>query len=81
MEERGSLGVWGTMQQAGISRVRYLMRSLKSFKLHNPSITMTLEYQKMYAGSKARLARETDVTAISEPILLKIWDPWHLTTL
>jgi hypothetical protein len=79
MGARGSVVGWGTMLQAGRSRVRFPMRSLDfSIDILNPSSrTVTLgstqpltnEYQNL-PGGKGRPARGADnLIAICEPIV------------
>jgi hypothetical protein len=64
---RGSVVGWGTMLQAGMSRVRFLMRSLNFFNWPNPSSrTMALESTQSITemstrnlpGGKGRSARK-----------------------
>jgi hypothetical protein len=88
---RGSVVGWGTVLQAGRSRVRFRMRSLDFFNLPNPfSSTMTLGSAqaltemstRIFLEGKRRPARKADnLTAIREPIVSKMSEPWCLTIL
>jgi hypothetical protein len=74
---RGSVVGWGTMQQAGKSRVPFSMRSLDFFNLPSPSSrTVALESTqpltvmniRSLPRGKGRAARKADnLTAICEP--------------
>jgi hypothetical protein len=74
---RGSVVGWGTMLQAGRSRVRFPMRSLGFFNRPNPfSLTMALESTQPLSEmstrnlpwGKGRPERKADnLTAICEP--------------
>jgi hypothetical protein len=87
---RGSVVGWGTTLQAGRSRIRFPTRWL-DFTIHfNPSSrTMVLNSTQPLTeistrnllGGKGRPTRKADLTAICEPTVLKIWQPWRLTTL
>jgi hypothetical protein len=88
---RGSVVCWGNMPQAGRKRVQVPMRSLDFFNWPNPSSrTMSLWSTKPLTemstrnilGGRGRPARRADnLTAICEPIVYKMWEPQHLTTL
>jgi hypothetical protein len=79
------------MLQAGRSRFIFPMRSLDIFNLPNPSSrTMALGSTqpltemstRNFPGGKGRPARKADnLTAICEPIVLKMWELRRLTTL
>jgi hypothetical protein len=44
--------------------------------------TQSPECQKLFLGTRARPASKADnLAAICEPIVWKIWDPQHLTSL
>jgi hypothetical protein len=86
----GSVVGWCTLLHIGSSRVRFPMRSLDfsidlSFQPHyGPGVDSAFdrnEYQEYSRGGKGRPARKADFNAICEPIVLKIWEPWPLTTL
>jgi hypothetical protein len=87
MPTRGSVVGWGTMLQAGRSRVRFLVRSLDFFNWPNPSRrTMALGSVQPLTemsirnipGCKGRPVRKAySLTAICE----LIWEPLRLTTL
>jgi hypothetical protein len=75
---RGSVVAWGTMLQAGRSRVRFRMRSLNFFNWPNPSSRtvalgstqpLTEVSTRNLPGGKGRPALKADVTAICEPIV------------
>jgi hypothetical protein len=71
------------MLQAGISRVRFLMRLLDCLNLPNRSSrTMTLGWtQPLTEMSKWRPARKADnLTVICETIFYRMWEPRRLTT-
>jgi hypothetical protein len=88
---RGSVVGWGTMLQAGRSRVRIPMRSLDfSIDLILPVALWTLGSTQPLTemstrnlpGGKGWPARGADnLTAIYEPIIWKMWEPRRLTTL
>jgi hypothetical protein len=78
------------MLQAGRSRDRIPIRWIFFFNLPNPSSrTMALgSTQPLTEMStrnlprgKGRPARKADLTAICEPIVQKMWEPQHLTTI
>jgi hypothetical protein len=78
------------MLQARKSRVRFPMRSLNFFDWPNlSSLIMALGttqpltemITRNLPGGKRRPARKADVTANSEPIVEKVWEPRRLTTL
>jgi hypothetical protein len=87
---RGSVVGWGTLQQAGRSRER-IPDEVDFFNLPNSSsrtmaLGSTQPLTQMSArnmpGGKGRPARKADnLTAICEPIVYKMWEPQHLTTL
>jgi hypothetical protein len=83
---RGSIVGSGTTLQAGRSRDR-IPDEVDFFNLPNPSSrTMALGSTEMSTrnipGGKGRPARRADnLTAICEPIVYKMWEPQHLTTL
>jgi hypothetical protein len=87
----GSVVGWDTVLQARRSRVWFLMRSLDFFNLPNPSsCTLVLGSAQPQTemttrnlpGGKGQLARKVDnLTAIYEPIVWKMWELRHLTTL
>jgi hypothetical protein len=81
---------WGTILQAGRSRLRVPMRWIILNLPNPPSRAMALGSTKPLtemstrnlAGVKGRAARRADnLTAICEPIVYKLWEPHHLTTL
>jgi hypothetical protein len=88
---RGSVVGWGTMLQAGRSRIWFPTTSLDFFNWPNPSsrtvaLGLTQRLREMsirnLPGGKGRPAREAgSLTATCEPIILKIWEPRRLTTL
>jgi hypothetical protein len=87
---RGNVAGWGTTLQAGRSRDR-IPDEVYFFNLPNPSSrTMALGSTqpliemstRNIPGGKGRPARKADnLTAICEPIVYKMWEPQHLTTL
>jgi hypothetical protein len=87
---RGSVVGWGTTLQAGRSRDR-IPDEVNFFNLPNPSThTMALGSTQPLTemstrnipGGEGRPARKADnLTAICEPIVYKMWEPQHLTTL
>jgi hypothetical protein len=87
---RGSVVGWGTTLQAGRSRDR-IPNEVDFFNLFNPSSrTMALGSTQPLTemstrnilGGEGRPARKADnFTAICEPIVYKMWEPQHLTTL
>jgi hypothetical protein len=86
MGTRGSAVGWGTMLEAGRSRVRVPMRSLDFFNLPNMALGSTRPLTEMSTrnihGGKGRPARKADnLTAFCEPIVYKMWEPRRLTTL
>jgi hypothetical protein len=86
----GSIVGWGTMLQAGRSRDR-IPDEVYFFSWPNPSsCTMALGSTQPLTemstrnipGGDGRPARKADnLTAICEPIVYKMWEPQHLTTL
>jgi hypothetical protein len=91
MGARGSVVGWGTMLQAGRSRVQVPMRSLDLSNWPNPfrramALISTQPLIEMNTrnilGGKGRPARKADIlTAIYEPIVWIMWEPQHLTIL
>jgi hypothetical protein len=88
--ERGSVIGWGTLLEAGRSRVPFPIMSLDFFNWPNPSsCTMALGSTqpltemstRNLSGGEGRPARKADLTAICELIFQIIWDPQHLSTL
>jgi hypothetical protein len=85
----GSLIGWGIMLQSGRSRDRIPMKSLDfsidlSFQPHcGPGVDSASnrnEYREFSCWVKGRLARKADnLTAIFEPIFLKLWEPRRLS--
>jgi hypothetical protein len=89
---RGSVVGWGTMLQAGRSQVGFPVRSLDfSFSWPNPSSCtvalgstqpLTEMNTRNLPGGKGRPAHKANnLTAICEPIVLKVWASRRLTTL
>jgi hypothetical protein len=88
---RDSVFGWGTILQAGRSRVRFPMRSLNFFNWPNPSSrTMALGSTqpltemstKNLPGSKGWPEHKADnLTAICKPTVYKMWEPRRFTTL
>jgi hypothetical protein len=88
---RGGVVGWGTMLQAGRSRVRFSMWSLDSFNWPNPSsrnmtpgstLPLTEMSTRNLPGSKGQPALKADnLTAICEPTVYKMWEPRRLTTI
>jgi hypothetical protein len=90
MGVRGCVVGWGTTLQAGSSRDQ-IPDEVDFFNLPNPSSrTMSLGSTQPLtemstrniprgAGRPARKA--DDLTAVCEPIVYKMWEPQHLTTL
>jgi hypothetical protein len=88
---RGSEVDWGTILQARRSWVRFTMRLLDSFSWPNPfsctiALGLTRPLTEISTGNilagKGRSARKTEyLTAICEPIVYKMREPWRLTTL
>jgi hypothetical protein len=87
---RGSVVGWGTTLQAGTSRYQ-IPNEVDFFNWPNPSSrTMALGstqpvtemYTRNILGGEGRPAHKADnLTAICEPIVYKMWEPQHLTTL
>jgi hypothetical protein len=89
---RGSVVGWGTMLQAGRSRVRVPMRWIFFNCPNSSSCTMALGSTQPLiemstrnlsgGGGEGRPARKADnLTAIWEPIVQKMWEPRPLITL
>jgi hypothetical protein len=82
----GSVVGWGTMLQAGRSRLQVPMRSLDSFfrPHYGPGVNSASnrnEYQE-YSWGKGRPARRAgNFAVIFEPTVYKMWEPQHLTPL
>jgi hypothetical protein len=87
---RGSVVGWGTMLQAGRTQDR-ILDEVDFFNLPNPSShtmalgstqSLTEMSTRNVPGGKMRPARKADnLPAICEPIVYKMWEPQHLTTL
>jgi hypothetical protein len=88
---RGGVVGWGTMLQAGRSRVRFPMRPLDISIWPNPSSrTMVLgltqpltemSTRNLPGGKGWGACKADNLTAICEPTAKKMWQPRHLTTL
>jgi hypothetical protein len=70
---RGSVVSWGTMLRAGISRVRFPMRSFGS--------TQEMSMRNLPGGNGRPTRKADNFTAICEPIVQKMWEPRRLITL
>jgi hypothetical protein len=87
---RGNVVGWGTMLQGGKSQVRFPMRSLDFLiDLILPAAQwalgstqpLTEMSTRNLPGGKGLPARKADLTAFSEPIIYKMWEPRRFTTL
>jgi hypothetical protein len=83
---------WGTMLQAGRSRIKFSMRLLDDFSIDpmlptapRPWVSIRLQQKwipRTFLGGEARPARKVDnLTAISEPTVQKLCEPRRFTTL
>jgi hypothetical protein len=86
---RGSVVGWGTTLQAGRSRDRipdevdffiYLIPPAALWPWGRLSLLTEMSTRNI-PGGEGRPARKADLTAICEPIVYKMWEPQHLTTL